>query len=358
MRTPWHRLGPLAACLLMLGVAGARAAEDKSATASIDREALDRHVFFLLRDVINYGADLYNNPRDQSEEGVFAARGACYRLYQRTLLHLRPVLSYRPDLQKAIDRGIADAETKESIGERAFVLRKVIDQVRAEVAPLWFRLGGEKGVSRLVEDFITVALGDKKVDFTRGGKYKLKDDQIAEMKQHFVEWISQETGGPLRYSGKGMRGVHRGMGITDSQFSALVADLRAVLEQNNVRPDAAAALVKIFEKARRDVVQPKEEKKTGGAKVQGKVTLDGQPLPGGKVTFVPAKGSDVKSRDADIDKDGSYRIPDLPPGQYKIAIEGTAKTPAPKQFARADTSGLTLEVKEGSNRHDIALKSK
>ena len=40
---------------------------------------------------------------------------------------------------------------------------------------LWDRLGGEAGVSKVVDDFVAAAATDPKVDFSRGGKYKLDD---------------------------------------------------------------------------------------------------------------------------------------------------------------------------------------
>ena len=53
-----------------------------------------------LRDVINRGADLYN----QGEPA------ACYRLYQGSLLTVRPLFDHKPELQKAIADGIASAQ--------------------------------------------------------------------------------------------------------------------------------------------------------------------------------------------------------------------------------------------------------
>src|SRR5438552_15836859 len=56
------------------------------------QKALDKQIRASLAKVINTGADLFN-------EGD---RAGCYRLYQGSLLTLRPMLEHQPELHKAI----------------------------------------------------------------------------------------------------------------------------------------------------------------------------------------------------------------------------------------------------------------
>lgn len=74
-----------------------------------------------LRDVINAGMKLFNEPYND--------HAGCYRLYQGSLLTVRPFLA--PDLQKKIDTGIANAERMRNYVDRAFELRRVLDEIRA-----------------------------------------------------------------------------------------------------------------------------------------------------------------------------------------------------------------------------------
>jgi hypothetical protein len=53
----------------------------------------------------------------------------CYRLFQGSLLSVRPFLA--SDLQKKIDEGIANAEKMRSYADRAFELRRVLDEIRS-----------------------------------------------------------------------------------------------------------------------------------------------------------------------------------------------------------------------------------
>jgi hemoglobin len=293
-------------------------------------------------------------------------------------------------LQRAIDEGIAAAAKERSAGESAFILRGVIDrirdQVRGKVVTLWQKLGGETNVRKVVDDFVALAGKDPKVDFFRGGKYKPTEQQVADLKQKLVEFVSQATGGPLPYTGKSMKEVHKGMGITEAQFNAAAADLKKALDQNGTKPADRDALLAIVGTTRKDIVEAKggekeekkdgekkEEKKDGekkkngdekkgdtGSKVEGVVHISGKPLEGGKISFVPSGDGEKKPISGDIKEDGSYEVEGLPPGKYKIVItppeKGKAKDAVPARFRRAETSGLAAEVKAGDNRMDFELQ--
>ena len=76
----------------------------------------DEQISNVLKEVINKGADLFNQQRDFS---------GCYRLYEGALLAVRPQLSAHPELQKSIDKGLADAAANPSVVQRAFTLRRI-----------------------------------------------------------------------------------------------------------------------------------------------------------------------------------------------------------------------------------------
>jgi hypothetical protein len=92
----------------------------------LDRATLDGVVFKTLRDVITRGADLYNS----------GEISGCYRLFEGSLMTLRPLLDHRPELQKAIANGQAAAERDPVVWRRCFTLRAVLDKIRSETHPL------------------------------------------------------------------------------------------------------------------------------------------------------------------------------------------------------------------------------
>jgi len=116
----------------------------------------------------------------------------------------------------------------------------------------------------------------------------------------------------------------------------------------------------------------------GGAKVSGTVTLDGQVLKAGTVTFHPTGSGSVGT--GTISLDGRYEIAagldkSLPPGEYVVTVEATeaaiasAEQPAgpprppgpakrftPAKYAEKATSDLKFTVKPGQNTIDLELK--
>ncbi len=269
------------ACLIAVGAVGTAHAQDKKTTGKpLERRALDEAVYQSLREIINQGADMYNS----------SDWNGCYRLWEGALISVRPLFDHRPALQPIIDQALTDARRDPKVWHRAFVLRKALDKIRADIdadyphakktkeadktpAPtpepkpkaktLWDRLGGEGGVTHIVDDFVNRAVDDPKVDFFRRNQFKLDAERIVKMKRELVEQISAATGGPLKYAGPDMKKVHKGMGITDAQFDALAADFKRALEQNKVGADDIKQLLDAVGSYRKEIVEPKktEEKK-------------------------------------------------------------------------------------------------
>src|SRR5262249_5161724 len=99
--------------------------DEKKPAAALERKDIDGMAYKTLRDVINAGAETYN-------AGDVAG---CWHLYEGALMMLRPMLDHRPELQKAITDGIANARQNPFMDRRAWVLRQVIDKVRNETNP-------------------------------------------------------------------------------------------------------------------------------------------------------------------------------------------------------------------------------
>src|SRR5205807_1683621 len=97
---------------------------------------------------------------------------------------------------------------------------------------LWDRLGGEPNVTKIVADLVAAAGKNPKVNFDRGGKYKLDAAALENLKKQTVAVISQGSGGPIKYTGKSMKEIHKGMEITDAEFTAAAADLKEALQKN------------------------------------------------------------------------------------------------------------------------------
>jgi hypothetical protein len=84
-------------------------------------------------------------------------------------------------------------------------------------------------------------------------------------------------------------------------------------------------------------------------KVSGMITVAGKPLAAGRIFFHLEDGQFVGAKV----KDGKYTVNRVPVGTRKVSVEGKG---VPKKYASEDTSGLTLEVKDGSATHDLVLR--
>jgi hypothetical protein len=264
----------LVACLFLGWAGPGRAADEKRAdekkagekkadTGPLDRKQLDTILFNNLKDVIDRGAALYNS----------GDMNGCYRLWEGALMALRPLLEHRGRLQQSITTHLAMADRNPYMNQRAFVLREVLDQIRAEVNPNPRRAPGTD----------------------RG-----------------------------RLSGP-KEGYRR--------------DVESEPERKETKP--------------KQKTEGKGSADTGT--VTGKVTAKGKPVPGGEVVF---RDKDDKDYKAELDKDGSYELKNLKPGEYTIWLrkKDPAATLVPEKYTDPKTSGLKHEVKSGEQTFDISLR--
>src|SRR5262249_28461012 len=95
-----------------------------------------------------------------------------------------------------------------------------------------------------------------------------------------------------------------------------------------------------------------------GQTVNGKVTLDGKPLDGARITFVPPGGDADKAPSAQTNADGTYEIKaGVPKGECVILVTGPGGK-VPTRYGSAKTTPLRATVAEGDNRLDVDLTSK
>ena len=93
---------------------------------------------------------------------------------------------------------------------------------------LYERLGGKDAITAVVDDFVGNVAADNRI------KKFFARTNIPNLKRNLVDQICQATGGPCTYTGRDMRTAHKGMGITDADFNALVEDLQKSLNKFKV----------------------------------------------------------------------------------------------------------------------------
>ncbi len=124
----------------------------------------------------------------------------------------------------------------------------------ARPAPsLYTRLGGHTAIEKVVDDFVDAVLADAKIRPEH--KKHFKEGDIAALKRKLVDQVGEATGGPERYTGKNMKEAHRGLGITNADFDALVGDLVKALDKNKVPAKEQQELKALLAPMRADVVE-------------------------------------------------------------------------------------------------------
>ena len=135
--------------------------------------------------------------------------------------------------------------------------------------PLFDRLGGEKGVRLIVDDFVARVLADPRVNWERKGvkqsrwlglrtrsmQWNPDPGRVENLKKHLAEFLALATGGPSQYTGRDMREVHRGLRISNAEFDASVGDLKSTLDKLGVPTEEQKELLSIIESARPQVVE-------------------------------------------------------------------------------------------------------
>jgi len=122
---------------------------------------------------------------------------------------------------------------------------------------LYDRVGGEKAIRAVVDDFVAAAASDPNVDFTRGGKWQASDAWVATLKGHLVAMLGSAFGGPQKYTGRTMKASHQGMGITTAQFNALAGHLKATLEKHKVPKAEIGEIMAIAASTAPDIIEAK-----------------------------------------------------------------------------------------------------
>jgi hemoglobin len=137
-----------------------------------------------------------------------------------------------------------------------------------EKLSLFERLGGESGITKIVDDFLPRAMQDPRVNWHRKGvkrggfsfnrnqpaTWNATPEKVAQLKKHFVQFFSLATGGPAHYEGKNMKSAHSSMHISNSEFDAAVGDLKASLDKLQIPNKEQKELLAIAESTRPQIV--------------------------------------------------------------------------------------------------------
>jgi hemoglobin len=117
---------------------------------------------------------------------------------------------------------------------------------------LYERLGGYDAIAAVSDDFIG-RLGKSKIlgRFVVG----LSDDSKKKLRQHFVDFICNVTGGPCLYLGRDMKTAHTGLGINEKDWAEGVKLLGETLDHFKVPMPEKNEVVGAVASLKKDIVE-------------------------------------------------------------------------------------------------------
>lgn len=117
---------------------------------------------------------------------------------------------------------------------------------------LYERLGGYDAIRAVVNNLLPRLQADAVLARfwqNRGA------DGIEREKQLLVDFLCEKAGGPMYYTGRDMVLSHRGMKISERDWTAFIGHLNATLDAFNLPPAERADVVNFIQSTRAEIVE-------------------------------------------------------------------------------------------------------
>lgn len=117
---------------------------------------------------------------------------------------------------------------------------------------LYDRLGGYDGVTAFANDLLPRLQGDSQL-----GRFwqNRGSDGIAREKQLLIDYLCHVAGGPMYYTGRDMKTSHKGMKISESDWSLFLKHAAATMEALRVPKRECDDIVAFVLGLKRDIVE-------------------------------------------------------------------------------------------------------
>ncbi len=117
---------------------------------------------------------------------------------------------------------------------------------------LYERLGGYDAINAVVNNL----LPRLKVDQRLGRFWQNRGaDGVEREKQFLIDFLCSSAGGPLYYTGRDMATSHRGMGISESDWTSFIGHLNATLDEFQVPELEKSQVVGFIESTKAEIVE-------------------------------------------------------------------------------------------------------
>lgn len=117
---------------------------------------------------------------------------------------------------------------------------------------LYTRLGGYDVIAAFVDNWLALVVPDPHLaPYFRG----MSADTKRKARQLIVDFIAEHAGGPVIYTGRSMKVLHEGLGISAVEYGHLMRHAETVLERLGVARDAREGLLSFLAGLEADTVE-------------------------------------------------------------------------------------------------------
>ena len=117
---------------------------------------------------------------------------------------------------------------------------------------LYERLGGYDAVSAVANNLLPRLQADPQL--ARYWQHR-GEDGVSREKQLLIDFLCSSAGGPLYYTGRDMKTIHKGMKISESDWSAFLGHVNATLEAFQVPQPERDQVVAFVQSTKPDIVE-------------------------------------------------------------------------------------------------------
>ena len=117
---------------------------------------------------------------------------------------------------------------------------------------LYERLGGYDAISAVVNDLLPRVQADPQL--ARFWLHR-SEDGLKREKQLLIDFLCASAGGPMYYTGRDMKTSHKGMKISEADWSAFLGHVNATLDAFKVPQAEHSEVVAFVQSTKRDIVE-------------------------------------------------------------------------------------------------------
>ncbi len=119
---------------------------------------------------------------------------------------------------------------------------------------LYERLGEFEGITQLVDDVVDIHMSNPTVS-PRFIPLLENSEQLTMIKHHTVNFFCAGSGGPQSYAGRDMATTHKGMNISEQEFLAVIDDIMAAMDKNNLGEEEKKDVLAILYSLKEQVIR-------------------------------------------------------------------------------------------------------